>query len=254
MRRRHGTTSGGGRSTVDAVSIITAQLLEATVIRSVSEMHNFELVATDGRIGTVDDCFFDDDRWAIRYVVVGAGLCLPRHRMLISPISVRRIEWRERRLLLWSTRHQIEHSPRIDTRQTVSRHHEMDYLDYYGYPYYWGHSDLWGTHALPVPPTSEQSARHRKRAANPERRAADRGLTRMRSASEITGYAIRAADGEVGHVEDCLFDDVSWAVEYLVVNANTWSRSEHVLVAPTWVTSITSAEDSVGALISGRPA
>lgn len=224
------------------------------MIRSVNEMKNFELVATDGRIGTVDDCYFDEDRWTIRYVVVDAGPRLLGHRVLISPISVRRIEWGERRLLLWITRDQIKHSPGIDMRRSVSRHHEMDYFDYYGYPYYWGHEDLWGTQALPMRPTPVQIARQRKRAANPERRAADRGSTRLRSASEVTGYAIRATDGEVGHVEDCLFDDVSWAVEYLVVNAGNWRGGEHVLVAPGWITNITSSEGSVGALISRRRA
>lgn len=62
------------------------------------EMHNFELVAPDGRIGTVDDCYFDEDRWAIRFVVVDADPWLMRHDVLISPLSVRRIEWGERRL------------------------------------------------------------------------------------------------------------------------------------------------------------
>ena len=224
------------------------------MIRSVKEMHNFELVATDARVGTVDDCYFDEERWAVRYVVVDAGPPLLGHRVLISPISVKRIEWGERRLLLWITSDQIKHSPDIDTRQSVSRHHEMDYFDYYGYPYYWGQEDLWGSQALPLRPTPLQIARQRIRAANPQRRAADRGDTRLRSASELTGYAIRATDGEVGHVEDCLFDDVSWAVEYLVVNASNWKGGESVLVRPAWITNITACEGSAGALISRRRA
>lgn len=222
------------------------------MIRSVNEMRNFELVATDGSIGTVDDCYFDEDRWAIRYVVAHPGSSLMGHRGLISPISVRRIEWGERRLVLWSTREQIQHSPGIDRPQSLSRVREMDYLDYYGYPYYWDHSGLWGITQVPMRPTSEQFALHRKRADNPERRAADRGETRLRSASELRGYAIRATDGEVGHMEDCLFDDVTWEIEYLVVNAGNWWRGESVLVAPAWITSITSSEDSMDALISRR--
>ena len=222
------------------------------MIRSVKEMHNFELVSPDGRIGTVDDCYFDKDRWAIRYVAVDADSRLMRHRVLISPLSVRRIEWGERRLLLWSTSDQIKRSPGIDTHQSVSRVYEMDYLDYYGYPYYWDHAGLWGIDAIPMRPTSERITLHRERTDNPERRAADPGDTLLRSASEVTRYAIRANDGEVGHVEDCLFDDVSWAVEYLVVNAGNWWSGENVLVAPAWITNITSCGGSVGALISRR--
>ena len=224
------------------------------MIRSVNEMHDFELVATDGPVGTIEDCYVDEDRWAIRYLVVDARACRLGHRALISPVSVRRIEWSERRLLLWSTCEQITHSPGIDTRQPVSRHREMEYLDYYGYPYYWGHSGLWGSHALPMRPTAEQIALHRARAANPERRAADRWDMRLRSASDLTAAAIRAADGHVGQVEDCLFDDVSWAVEYLVVNAGNWWRGESVLVAPAWISSITWSDSSAGATLSRRRA
>ena len=220
--------------------------------RSVNEMYNFELVATDGGIGRVEDCYVDEDHWAIRYLAVDAGRWLPGHRALISPISVTGIEWNARRLFLGIARGQIIRSPAIDARQSVSRHQEMEYLDYYGYPYYWGHSGLWGSHALPMRPTAEQTALHHKAATRPERGTADRGDTHLRRTSEVTGYVIRATDGEVGHVEDYLFDDVSWAVEYLVVNAGNWWRGEHVLVAPAWITSITSSEDSVGALISRR--
>lgn len=220
--------------------------------RSVNELHNFELVATDGGIGTVEDCYLDEDRWAIRYLAVDAGRWLPGHRWLISPISVSGIDWGKRQLLLWIGSDQILHSPAIETWPSVSRQREMDYFDYYGYPYYWDHAALWGPHALPMRPTSEQIALRRNRAVHPAGTTADRCETRLRRTSEVTGYAIRATDGEVGHVEDYLFDDVSWAVEYLVVNAGNWWRGEHVLVAPAWITSITSAEDSVAALISRR--
>jgi hypothetical protein len=36
------------------------------MIRSMEHMKKFEIVATDGRIGAVDDFYFDDERWAIR--------------------------------------------------------------------------------------------------------------------------------------------------------------------------------------------
>ena len=253
MRPRRGTTYGGVRSADTAGQRTIAHFPEAKVTRSVNEIHNFELVAPDGGVGTVEDCYFDEDRWAIRYLAVDADRWLPGHRLLISPISIGGIDWGKRRLLLWIARDQIRHSPAIDTRQSVSRQHEMDYCDYYGYPYYWDHAALWGPHALPTRPTSEQiAAGHCRSAVNPASRAADRCETRLRRAAELTGCAIRATDGEVGRVEDCLFDDGSWAIEYLVVNAGNWWRGEHVLVAPAWITSITSFEDSVGAVISRR--
>jgi hypothetical protein len=63
------------------------------MIRSLEQMKTFEIVATDGRIGAVDDFYFDDERWAIRYVVVDTGRWLPGRRVLISPLSIDRTEW-----------------------------------------------------------------------------------------------------------------------------------------------------------------
>ena len=215
------------------------------MIRSAKQMKKFEIVATDGRIGSIDDFYFDDERWAIRYVVVDTGRWLPGRRVLISPLSISRTEWNEQRLLLSISRDQVKDSPGIDTHQPVSRRQERDYLDYYGYPYYWGHAGLWGAHAIPMPPTPEQMAAQRARAARAERQAADQGDAHLRSASEVSGYVIRALDGDLGHVEDVLFDDVSWATRYLVVETSNWWFGKHVLVAPEWITDISWPDRSV---------
>lgn len=34
------------------------------MIRSAKRMHKFEIVASGGRIGAIDDFLFDDERWA----------------------------------------------------------------------------------------------------------------------------------------------------------------------------------------------
>lgn len=36
-----------------------------------------DIVARDGRIGSVDDVYFDDARWAVRYLVVDTGTGCP---------------------------------------------------------------------------------------------------------------------------------------------------------------------------------
>lgn len=71
-------------------------------------------------------------------------------------------------------------------------------------------------------PTPEQIALQRARATQAERTAAERGDTHLRSALEVSGYVIRALDGDLGHVEDVLFDDVNWATRYLVVDTSNW--------------------------------
>ncbi len=100
--------------------------------------------ATDGEIGTVDQFYFDDETWAIRYLTVESGGWLDDRRVLISPISVVNTDWQAKRLDVALTKQQVENSPNIDTHRPVSRQHEAAYLGYYGYPNYWGGTYLWG--------------------------------------------------------------------------------------------------------------
>ncbi len=43
------------------------------MLRSMKDLHGFAIHASDGDIGRVADCLFDDDRWAVRYLVVDTG-------------------------------------------------------------------------------------------------------------------------------------------------------------------------------------
>ena len=220
------------------------------MIRSAKEMHKFEIVASDGRIGAIDDFYFDDDRWAIRYVVVDTGRWLPGRQVLISPLSISRTQWNEGRVALSISRDAVKNSPGIDVHQPVSRRREQEYFDYYGYPYYWGQAGLWGAHAVPMMPTAEELAHRRLKAADAERRAADEGDAHLRSVAAVAGYGIRARDGDLGHLEDVLFDDVSWAVRYLVVDTRNWWFGKHVLVAPEWISDIAWGDRSVSVSVT----
>ena len=220
------------------------------MIRSAKDMQKFEVVATDGQIGSVNDFYFDDERWAIRYAVVETGRWLPGRRVLLSPLSISRTEWNDQRLLLSISRDRVKDAPGIDIHQPVSRRQEQGYMDYYGYPYYWDHTGLWGAHALPTMPTPGALAEQRLRTAEAERDAAESGDTHLRSVAEVSGYAIRATDGDLGHVEDVLFDDLSWAVRYLVVDTSNWWFGKHVLVAPEWINDISWAERVVSVNVS----
>jgi hypothetical protein len=54
----------------------------------------------------------------------------------------------------------------------------------------------------------------------------------LRSTKDLDGLAIRAVDGNVGHLTDLYFDDIAWTVRYLVVDTGTWLSSRKVLVSP----------------------
>ena len=114
------------------------------MLTNVTFLKGLVIQATDGELGTVDQFYFDDETWAIRYLTVETGGWLGGRQVLISPFSILHTDWPAKRLDVALTKKQVENSPDINTHQPVSRQHEAEYNRYYGYPYYWGGPYMWG--------------------------------------------------------------------------------------------------------------
>jgi hypothetical protein len=54
----------------------------------------------------------------------------------------------------------------------------------------------------------------------------------LRSMKSMEDYTIGAIDGIIGHVKDFYFDDESWVIRYLVVQAGEGSSRRKVLISP----------------------
>ncbi len=48
----------------------------------------FTVFGQDGELGTVDDLYFDDEKWTGRYVVVNSNRWLPGKKLFVSPASI----------------------------------------------------------------------------------------------------------------------------------------------------------------------
>lgn len=55
----------------------------------------------------------------------------------------------------------------------------------------------------------------------------------LRSLNALVSSVIRASDGELGQVEDFLFDDKNWAIRYFVVETGRLLRTRRVLITPS---------------------
>ncbi len=64
----------------------------------------------------------------------------------------------------------------------------------------------------------------------------------LSSFRDLRRFAVHATDGDVGAVNDVLFDDRDWGVRYLVVETGGWLRPHPVLLAPELVASVTGEE------------
>jgi len=209
------------------------------MLRSYAELRDYRIAATDGSVGPVKDCYFDDVAWVVRYLVVDTARWLSGRQVLISPISLGAADPATREFPVTITRAQVQGSPGIDTAKPVSRQHEMQYLDYYSYPYYWGGLGFWGGGYYP----SDLVAANRVD-TRPPREAVNED-PHLRSCEAILKYRISASDGEIGHVQGYLMDTATWAIRYLVVDTGNWLHGHQVLVSPLWIERIRWSDSSV---------
>jgi sporulation protein YlmC with PRC-barrel domain len=190
------------------------------MLRSIKSLYGYTIQARDGDIGKVQEFYFDDQAWTIRYLVVDTGGWLLGRRVLLSTVAAGQPEWEKRAFPAVLTKEQVEHSPSISADKPVSRQMEEDLHTYYGWTPYWSGAGI---------AMAEAAAEREKREA---------GDPHLRSTQKVTGYHIQATDGEIGHVEDFVVDDETWVIRYMVVNTRNWLPGKSVLVAPTWVDRI----------------
>lgn len=213
---------------------------EACMLHKVKQLKSLYLRASDGDLGTVEDFYFDDAKWTVRHLVVDTGGLLSGRLVLVPPPAVGHIDWDDGTVHVKLTKQQIEDSPGIDNDKPVSRQHEQQVFDYYGFPYYWGSPFAWGAAGmpgaagiltpagLPVDAVGAESPR-----GSESERAADeaaRNDPRLRSATEVMGYTIHATDGDLGHVEDFLFDEGDWSLQMIEIDTRNWLPGRHVAV------------------------
>ncbi|HWU76211.1 MAG TPA: PRC-barrel domain-containing protein, partial [Rhodanobacter sp.] len=215
-----------------------------------NDLESYVIRATDGDLGHVKDFYFDDQAWVIRYLVVDTGNWLSNRKVLISPIAVDRPDWGGKVLPVSITKEQVRNSPGIDTDKPVSRQHEIDHLGYFGYPYYWGGSGLWGMGAHPSSMRTMVHDRQGTGRREPHGGAGlghglDRDDPHLRSCQEILGYRIEATDGDIGRVQGLLVEEDTWAIRYIVVETSHWWSGHLVLIVPEWIRHVSWAENTV---------
>jgi uncharacterized protein YrrD len=94
--------------------------------QSLAHLINWNLDATDGEIGTVEDFYFDDQTWAVKYLVVKTDGWLSGRKVLISPTVVIGNTWALGRFPVSITKDQVRDSPDINTDKPVSRQHASE--------------------------------------------------------------------------------------------------------------------------------
>jgi uncharacterized protein YrrD len=200
-------------------------------------LHGYSLQSTDGEtIGKVKEFYFDDRHWTVRYLIADTGSWLTGRQVLISPYALVAVNSDHRNIVANLTKKQIEDSPSLDTDKPVSRQFEESYYGYYGWPPYWGGPYMWGAYPCPVREREEwKESTQREKAWD----------AHLRSTRAVSGYHIQALNGELGHVEDFIIEDETWAIRYLIVDTHNWWPGKKVLVSPQWIERVSWGESKV---------
>lgn len=218
--------------------------------RSINSLIGCTISATDGELGKVNEFFFDDFSWSIRYLVVETGNWLTDRKVLIPHTALGTTDWKSRKFHVNLTMEQIRTSPAIDTEKTVSRQKEIELHDYYGLPVYWGNEFYTSPIGMmpfvpigliPVAPNNQEKIMKDDKDSTQH----PYGDPHLRSTKNVKGYHIHAKDGEIGHVEDFIIDEEKWDLCYLVVNTHNWIPGKKVLIVPHWIKRINWDESMV---------
>jgi len=204
-------------------------------------LKGYTLKSIDGEIGSAKEFLFDDRFWAIRYFVANSEGWLSGKKVLISPYSLKGVNDFQEEVSVQLTRKQIQESPSIDTDEPVARQFESSYNSYYGYPDYWAGPYMWGGYSC----LSRDRTRWGTTAS--ETNGWD---PHLRGTHEVTGYHILALDGEIGHVDDFIIDDETWAIRYLVVATKNWWPGKKILISPKWIENVSWEEREVAVGLS----
>jgi len=205
------------------------------MLRSVSNLEGYAIKARDGELGTVSEFYLDDHTWSIRYLVVETGSWLFQRKVLIPHAALGKTDWESKTFIVDLTMAQVKESPDWESKQTVSRQHEIELLQHYALSEYWRE----GFYAGPIglgPFTTIFDPKTVEEVANATH--AQIVDSHLRSTKNIKGYHIHAIDGEIGHLQDFVVDDENWKMAFLIVDTQNWLSGKKVLIAPQWIKCI----------------
>jgi hypothetical protein len=110
---------------------------EESHLRSVKEVTEYHIQATDDEIGHVEDFVVDDKTWVLRYVVVDTRNWLPGRKVLVSSQWTVAVDWTKKKLRVKLTTDSIKNSPEYDPLDSITRDYETKLQAHYGWPLYW---------------------------------------------------------------------------------------------------------------------
>lgn len=203
------------------------------MIFRIKELRSYQVIARDGVIGEVEDFYFDDSSWSLRYLVVSGDEEIGGRKLLISTVAINQPDYSNSQLSIDLSREIVKNSPEVTFDRPITREVEVALHSYYDWPFYW---EAAGVSAYPF---LEMVTDMKKQLAKNE------DVHPLRSANQMLRLNIHARDGSIGLVDDFLVEDEKWKMLYMVVDTGDWLPGRKVIISPQWVENIRWAESIV---------
>ena len=220
------------------------------MLRRMLDLVGFRIRAADGPIGRVQDLYFDDQQWTVRYLGVSIGAWFSDRQILLSSALIKESDWSGDALRVLLTKKQIEKSPTIIGEQTFANLDDQENGNKHPRSASWPqnralspavskmNAGLLATATAPLAWPAETTGAQQMYARNCGKLDAYGrlpGVRHLHSAHAMLHDTIRALDGELGHIEDLLINEADWRIHHLLVGTRNCWPDRQVLVSPQWI-------------------
>jgi sporulation protein YlmC with PRC-barrel domain len=189
----------------------------------VSEILGYCVHARDGSLGTVQDMYFDDVDWQVRYLAVSGGSKSGSGRFLLAPEVISSTDREFGLISVFLRTAAVHDSPMVAADRDLPRQEERRLREYYGWPNYWA-----------APASAEQLA---------QTQAA--GSPSLYSFEDVLGYRVLASGEDLGSLIDLVVDDHTWKIHALEVDARSWRPAGRVWFRPDCIQQVLVAKRQI---------
>lgn len=207
------------------------------MIHSFKDLGTFSVRAEDAAEGKVDDIYFDDAEWTVRYLVVDVGWWSFGHEGLIARDLLGRPDTAQREFPVHLTAEEIRGAKEPIADPPVSKQEKLNRAASPKAPPLY----LLGPVGMRYSPLlAERQIREleRERTAEPATALGEGGDPHLRSMSETVGRTIEAQDGPIGTVKDFLINPLDWSVRWFVIDTGDWLPGPTSVLATEWIREI----------------
>lgn len=177
-----------------------------------------QLITSDAKKAEVRDLIFDDQTWAVRYLVVRVRRLLNHDDFLLRPGQMEAEDWSAFGLRTPLSLNEIAAAPTLLTCPPVAKQGELEAARIIAWEAYW--TGLFD-------------------------RLTQFGDPHLRNVQAVMGHRVFGMDREVGRMDNFVIDDDGWIVRYLVVRLGSRPDPRRVMVDPHLVDAISWQDRSV---------